>query len=210
MDKEFPIEINAICVEYFYLPPFDRFSDVMCGAAGYAISDDGFTATLEDEEMTGCSIFGENSIDSMDNNTIYSWKFRIIKQEMYLGIGIAAKFEDVDDFECHENNYAYNCSVGSLKCNGMRSQFDYGPELSPNDEIEMVFDVGQGHLSYIVNDKPINTVSHHNTSGIKGIACSDIKKSKDLKYRMGVCVYHKGDGAELMSFTQRNPTRNRT
>ena len=38
-----------------------------------------------------------------------------------------------------------------------------------NDKIKMVFNVGKGHLSYIINDEPIDTESDSNTTDIRGM-----------------------------------------
>ena len=39
------------------------------------------------------------------------------------------------------------------------------------------------------------------------MACDTVKKAEDLKYRMAVCVYSKGDGVELIAFDQKNSKR---
>ena len=65
----------------------------------------------------------------------------------------------------------------------------YGPVLNSNDTIKMIFDVGKGYLSFIINDEPITQKSKHNTSDIIGLATNNVKKSEELKYRMAICMF---------------------
>ena len=149
MEIIIPTEINAICIDYLYQPPFDRFSNITDGAKEYTVSQDGFTAILEGSGHLP-SLFGEKVIESINNDIIYSWTFRLLAMNMYIGIGLASCLKS--DFDRYAGNYALNCSRGALLCNG-QGYTEYCQALKSNDIVKMVFDVGKGHLSYIVNDK---------------------------------------------------------
>ena len=65
----------------------------------------------------------------------------------------------------------------------------------------MILDVDKGNLSFMVNNNKIATEPRFNKSGIKYIAFSDIKKAKDLKYRMEIsCIF--GDSVKIVSFSK--------
>lgn len=49
------------------------------------------------------SIFGEQLIESMDNNDIYSWTFEITECTLYFAIGITATF--VANYGKHDDSY---------------------------------------------------------------------------------------------------------
>ena len=185
----FPTEINAICIDYFYQPLFDRFSNITDDAQKYTISQDGCNAILTGKQWLP-SLFGEKVIEPLNNDTIYSWTFRIIKMKMYIGIGIASRFES--HFDYYPGNYALNLTNGTLACDGEGLGYETSCQaVNPNDILKMVFDVGKGHISYIVNEKPIETESKYNRSKAKGVAFDTIRKANN--YRMAVCVYAKGE-----------------
>ena len=201
-DLVIPKEINAICMDYFH-EPTDRFSKTISGASCYDISDDGLTAIKINDKSFGQedfpSIFGEKLIESMDNNTIYSWTFKMIKVISFFCIGISAKF--VTDYSIEKDSYIYNGCVGCLRCHGGDRMWNYGPDIKADDKIEMIYDAGKGYLSFIINDKPIKMKSVHNSSDVEGVAFV-VKKGPDLKYRMGVSVSDASVGLQLIGFKQ--------
>lgn len=198
-----PKDINAMCMEYFYQPS-DKFSMTIADANYFDISDDCLSATKCGKGKTIYpSIFGEQLIESMDNNSIYSWTFEILHISVYFAIGISSKF--VADYGIFKDTYIYNGYSGSLRRDGGQRIWDYGPRWKDGDKIQMIFDVGEGHLSFIVNDQPIVNTSDHNKSGIEGVAFGDVKKSKEVKYRMGFSTNTNGDGCRLIDFTQTHP-----
>ena len=187
-------------MDYFYQAG-DRFSKTISGASLYEISEDGLNVIKlqENGNTTFPSIFGEKLIESMDNNTIYSWTFRITKSTLYFAIGISSQF--VPDYGIAKDTYIYNGCAGCLRCHGGDRMWDYGPEFEAGDKVEMIFDAGIGHLSFIINDKPITKKSVYSFSDAKGVAFG-VTKGQDLKYRMGVSVSAAGDGCQLIAFNQ--------
>ena len=108
----------------------------------------------------------------------------------------------VADYGIHQNSYSYNGCAGTLRCNGNDRMYSYGPHFEVDDKVEMIFDAGKGYLSFIINGRSIKKKSVYNSTNIEGIAFSNIKKSNDLKYRMGISINSAGDGCQLIAFKQ--------
>lgn len=196
-----PAEIKAICVNYFH-PSYDRFLTELDGADAYNISDDGLTAKKKQKCSDFPSLFGEILIESMNNDAIYSWRFKVIKKTLYYGIGISAIFKK--DFEMYPDSYSYNAFNGCIRKEG-NAGYSYGLGLSKDDEIEMIFDVGKGYLSFVINDKQMKG-SVYNSTNIEGIGFSGIRKAEDLKYRMAIC-FKGSDCIQIIDFNEQSASQ---
>ena len=84
----------------FFYQPGDTFSKTISGALLYELSDDCRTITKLQEHgrNTFASIFGEQLIESMDNNTVYSWTFKITECSLYFAMGISATLLQIMEF----------------------------------------------------------------------------------------------------------------
>ena len=219
-----PLEISTICLDLYYA--IDRFSKDL-GGTRMEISDDAFS--VKHIGSSTASSFGETLIDSINNNTIYKWKFKVTKATLFYGIGITSAFEHVHIRNNHNGktylkcrdtlfghfkySYFYNGFNGAIlkhiddsltlhNHNGTKIQ-GMGPTIKTNDIVEMIFDAGKGHLSFVVNDEVVLGNEQYDgiTSSIATVLLDDIHKEEDVKYRMAVSFVGKGDGIEILSFT---------
>ena len=170
-----PTEITLICLDYFY-ESWDRFSSQVLGleGTGIVLSEDQLSVTKTTTQLGFCSVFGESLIESMDNDIIYSWTFKIHQQNGYFPIGITTKF--VHDFGVFGGCYIYNCYSGSIMGTDQAWQGQYGPKLKADDRVKMVLNMHKGHLSYFINDKPVNNESKFNQSDMVQLHLVILKK----------------------------------
>ena len=208
-----PKEINDICLHYFY-----DCRDTFCAElAGFCmeISEDGSMVTYNPgQEEDGQTIFGEKEIESLNDEYVYIWKFKIIKRTMLMMVGLSSAGE-IDDlnsfnvryFEGFPYSYSYNGFNGGLTKNddvnnGREStQWNYGPKWHKGDIIEMVFDAKKRWLWYLINGKEVGEESKFNSSNDAKVAFSDIAMGKDIKYRMAVAIRKRGDSIRIVSFS---------
>ena len=197
-----PTDINEICIDYFY-EEWDRFCTKLLSYKNVIISDDGMTLKRDPSKSWGYeSVFGEQLIESINNDMIYSWTFKILSRNSYLPIGIATEFKESGDFGDWDNSYFYNTLNGNIRNASHQWHTNYGKQLNSGDTIKMVFNVKKGYLSYIVNGEVIKTKSEFNHSENDGIAFSKIEKAKDLKYRMAVTMYSSNNSITIIDFTK--------
>ena len=125
----------------------------------------------------------------------------MVQIQFYFAIGITTDFDCAYcDYACKGNAYIYDAANGSLRDNNFRFHLKYGPHLNKDDEITMIFDAGNGFISYKINGKPIDGKSRFNSSDVEGIAYSDVKKGEDIAYRMAVSCWEVGESVQLISF----------
>ena len=148
------------------------------------------------------SALGEIEIESMGNNTIYTWILDVSMDHNGFAVGLAYAFDRDESKEIDittYSNHAYNYHArGFLSKSFERPDgwvvadklLGYGPKLK-KDRIEMIFDAGKGHLSYRINGKKLTSMkkSRFNRSTDGNVAFSDMKKGNDIKYRMSILFY---------------------
>ena len=213
MNTRIPKEIKDIFFDYFY-DCRDTFCAELAGV-GMEISEDGSMVTYNpDEDEYGQSIFGEQEIDSLNNDYIYVWKFEIIERTMLMMVGLSSAADvhlenpySLTYFESHPYSYLCNGFNGGLSKNDdqvgdkERIQWNYAPKLRKGDIIEMVFDTRTKWLWYLINGKEIREESEFNSSNDTKVAFSDIATGKDIKYRMAVAIRKKGNSIRIHSFS---------
>ena len=99
----------------------------------------------------------------MNNDSIYIWKFQLIKTTFFYAIGITSAYNERDEsrdnttFDSCKYSYQYNGYNGAVSRNidGWEddSNSQNGPVLEKDDIVEMTFNVGTGCLLYKINDK---------------------------------------------------------
>ena len=211
--------MNDICfVFYFYF--MDKFSKAL-SCTRMQISYDGLTIKLATPGLA--SGFGEMLIDSLNNNTIYTWKFQVIESNLFYAIGITSGFNNSGilyrayrtakdmSFDNFKYSHLYNGSIGALSRNikgdgkvevtqsNRRSRWKNG------DIVKMTFDSGKKCLWYKINGKKRGTQSEFNNTSDITIAFSDIETRVDIKYRMAFACILKNDSIKILSFKMKKP-----
>ena len=210
-DMIIPSEINNICL-YFFFYSMDKFCAELSGV-DFEISQDGYHVIYNRRPSKGVqSIFGEEEIESLDNDIIYIWTFEVIQSTKFFPVGLSSAYiEHLDKckqtwFGQYQNSYYYNGYNGGLTRNQQPdgrdecNQWEYGPKLHAKDIIEMTFDAGKGCLTYRVNGAYMAVKSKYNSSDDVNVAFSNIVKGKDVKYRMAVALLALKDSIKINSF----------
>ena len=203
-----PSEINGICLE-FYFEQMDRFCKKISKSPG-EISADGLSVQING--MKFMSSFGEQEIESMNNDTIYNWKFQVIKKTHFYGIGIISRFNVgawwMSGFQEEDINiYFYNGFNGAISrtLSGRRQevQYNFALKLKTNDIIEMIFDAGKGRLEYKINNRKTGLRTNKFSTFDDSVAFDHIEKGENIKYRM-VVSFRNGDGIKILSFSMKH------
>merc|ERR1712228_51900 len=106
-------------------------------------------------------------------------------------IGISSNHKGTDR-AFHRNlkdfNYGYDVFNGQKVS---KNKFaDYGCKCSRMDKIEMILDLNRKQLSFIVNDM------------MQGVAYNDIEQSKNVKYKLSICLKAKGAAIALTNYQE--------
>lgn len=204
-----PQEINHICFA-FYFYAIDKFNKEI-SSDEMVISEDG--STIE-HLCRLVSAFGEELIESVNNDTIYIWTFKVIQSTLFYAIGITSGFNESgklgkdERFDHHKYSYLYNGFNGALSRRteaGHVGNYDNtGPRLEANDIVEMKFDVGKGYLSYKINEVPLKISVkdgfRYKFSDDPEIAFDSVEKGEEIKYRMAFSCYGDNDSIKILSF----------
>ena len=168
--------------------------------------------TVISEYRDGVSIYGRLTISSMTNK-IHEWTFKIVKNyewtdyrrmnvpnpyevspnryptTLKIGIGDAHTFYQRLNYSLSDrgtNYYSYCGYFGhkqSLNAGGGK----YGPWYITGDKVSMVLDMSSCSISFKLNGKEI------------GVAYDNLKKGKDIEYKMFVYI-HAGATIQLLSY----------
>merc|ERR1712228_389208 len=106
-------------------------------------------------------------------------------------IGISSNHKGTDR-AFHRNlkdfNYGYDVFSGQKVS---KNKFaDYGCKCSRMDKIEIILDLNRKQLSFIVNDM------------MQGVAYNDIEQSKNVKYKLSICLKAKGAAIALTNYQE--------
>ena len=215
-----PKEIIDLCLDFFF-----HCMDIFCAELSgphMVISSDGHKATKSDhnndDSRFGASTFGQHEIDSLNNEYIYIWKFKIIQMTKTVVIGITCAYIDTEIGRTtwHPGligySYSYNGFDGTITKTERRirretciTRFHYGPIWNTGDIIEMIFDAQKGWLWYRINGERVRGRSDSLLSNDSQIAFTDIETGKSIKYRMEVMMKGSRDCISILSFSIKKP-----
>eukprot|EP01084_Bolivina_argentea_P221410 375030_1 len=152
------------------------------------ISNSGQTVTKCDR-YKAASAFGTIWINSTDQR-IFEWIFKIQNTKWNsLVIGIGSNDKLYDGWFCFNKrylSYVFNCT-GKIAENTTMWQ-NYSNKFDRIDTIIMILNLCARTISFSVDGKCL------------GNAFTYIIQSKDIQYKMGVVMHHKGDSIKLESF----------
>ena len=173
----------------------DKFSKTISLPA-MTISNYGLVAKLTRSGNWTCTAFGEQRIPSVNNDSIYVWRFQMIQRTKFFAIGISSLSESWENkekkgfYKC-KYSYYYNGYNGRLmKDVGNEAFYIRGikslPVLQKDDILEMTFNPKHGCLSYKVDGS--NTAYY------------DIRRTQHIEYRMVWSCVTCGDAIRILSF----------
>ena len=188
-----PIDIINLCLAFYHIVIREIFQHY--NPANYQLSNDDMTLTNCSQTWTTYSVcYGSQSIPSLQDQCIYSWKFKILHQRDYIAIGI-----DETKY-LRKHNGHFNREVGASKSyalwNDQRlNRWDYdelitaydAPILNANDIVCMTLNLTNRTLSFQKNNDK------------KYIPFENISVGEDIEYCMGVFILAKGDSVEMLS-----------
>ena len=182
--RNIPSMINAICILYFR---DDEIFDIICKKS-IRLSENKKIITSIGRSAN--NNYGITKIVSA-NNLIYQWDLRIVKCEkmsdLIFGITSNQKAITFDDGV----HYAFR-SCGTKSTNNQRFE-SYTNEVGTGDTVSIHLDLNKAQIKLSINGKE------------QGIAFENIKKSKDIVYRLFVSVSHKDIIVEILHFSKRLP-----
>ena len=195
-DLNIPKEINYICNKYLF-----EIWDTFCSEKSskhVQISEDGLTY-IQGADRHQC-VFGKELIESMDNDSVYSWTLKIIDR------GISCDYEydrngygDRFDYSDIGSAYYYNAFSGTIRSRA-KSGSKYitkqqtGHKLVKNDTLIITLDMNKGQLTF-------EAIKDNETKS-KTVTIGNIIKEKDLKYRLVVLSAMPGDSMQIVSFSK--------
>ena len=180
-----PSVINHLCSKYYHESK-DRFHPTFCSEM-MEITNNCVTST-----RCSASAFLSNAIST----GIHHWRFKIklrgfsyLFQTVFIGI-------ISDSFNLENLNalyqYQFHQSFGLNVVDGERAGFcdiiheEYCPGCKDNDIVDMILDLSQRELKYIINDKDYETAFDMIPEG---------------RYRAGISMFtHSGNSVELISY----------
>ena len=194
-----PFAVQSLFIIYYI--DYDEFADT---GSNITISNDKKMAKQNALPPTLLNIhcFGSLIIQSLNNNNVYRWDLKITKlnPESYYNImvGVSSKFKfricmqlptpqismsHVIEYTFADGAYIYDESVWKWK--------NYGHRAMENDIISIELDMGRSQVRFYINYKD------------QGIAYKDIKKGKDIKYRLAVGALSIGTEIRIINFRTR-------
>eukprot|EP01084_Bolivina_argentea_P070788 128719_1 len=136
------------------------------------------------------SAFGERSIKSYDNISIYQWTFKINHGGYgVFVIGFASNYNKNDltkAFYDKQNNFGFNIYNGRKVTNNKFC--NYGDRCGTNDIVTMEVNFKDKTIIYFINGQS------------QGTAFENIKKDKYVNYKVAVTLQEPNDGCSLISF----------
>ena len=199
MTKIIPMSIITICYDYHGV--MDYFS---IAGKNVDISEDCLMATRKDDTLDDYdnTSYGTKWMNSTEKMVI-KWTLRILFNEVY-GVGIFIGITNNDSFANNafyddgkiENNiyYAYQNEqqlYSSHKDDGIEPGFyvkEYGDEYGKDDIIMMELNLKEATLQYYKNGEP------------QGIACKNIIKDENIKYKLMVSMFSERDSIQIINF----------
>ena len=172
------------------------------------ISEDGLTySQVDDNGDDGDQqcVFGQELIESMDNNFVYSWTLKITNRDpiYYCPIGITPDYEydrngNGETFDCINTSYSYNAYNGFISTSHggptyVTEQQEGYRKLAKNDTLTITLDMNKGHLTF----KAIK-----DNKNPKSVTIGNFVKMKDLKYRLAIMSAIAGDSMQIVSFSK--------
>ena len=146
------------------------------------------TVTFGDTGTNSSVCYGSQCIPSLDGS-IYSWKFKILRERSPICIGIGeTKYFRKDNGHFNDGNY--QTKYYALWDDGDRNKWDHNGliieednthEFSQNDSCLMILDLTNRTLSYQINNKE------------KYVAFKNIATGIDIEYCMRVNMRGKKD-----------------
>lgn len=185
-----PSLVSAICILYYREDEIFNIISDKC----IKLSGNKKTITKTDYDLSlANNNYGIVKIRSKGNNTIYTWKLKMhfVVKCYYNAVGIASKISPNQQME-HINDAVHYMVHGDAK----RSSDDqcsknYGKTWKNGDELSMTLDMGQSEMRLSINGED------------QGIAFTNIKKSKDIEYRLFISLYSIKDCVEILEFTKK-------
>ena len=181
-----PVMISAICIMYY------RKDDIFeIAASGIKILSNGRIITRIGKEGFGFSnVYGLHKIQTDDDNQkVYQWSLRMNKVKDDSVFGLCSKvFLGSASFRSWEYIYNQNGDVDD-RVNGEYTR-KYGDKLKEGDILTIELDLNHSQIKYFVNGND------------KGIAFKNIKRGKDIKYRLQIALCSVGSEVEIISYKE--------
>lgn len=177
-----PSTITEICILYY------RSDEIVSIIGDKAkLSENKKTITAIDDSWWHENNFGINEVPS-NVGGVYEWKLKIISDAGQTGI----QFGITSMVETHERIWQ-----GSyyLFCNGFKRnthQWELGEALfKEGQQVSLFLDLNKAEIKMSVDGGDVIVVF------------KNVKKSNDIKYRLVISMYSKGNAIEIVSFSQR-------
>ena len=188
-----PKEIINLCLLFYHIVIREIFKHYNPDV--YQLSSDALTLTNCRIGFNYSTCYGSQCIPSLDDHSIYLWKFEILNRSSWIAIGI-----DETKY-LRKKKGQFNEKIGDSKYyalwnDGDTNRWDNAsiiraeenaPEFDANDVVSMILDLSNRTLSYQKNDDE------------KYIAFTDITVGDEIIYCMGIYIWNNGDCVELVS-----------
>ena len=181
-----PVMISAICIMYY------RKDDIFeIAASGMKISSNGRIITrIGERGFSFSNVYGLNKIPTDDDNKkVYQWNLRMNKVKYGSVFGVCSKvFLGRGSFNSWEYIYKRNGDIDDTELD--KRIRGYGDKLEEGDILTIELDLNNSQIKYFINGND------------KGVAFKDIKRGKDIKYRLHAALSSVGSEVELISYKQ--------